>query len=103
MEGKHNENIEAIDKHKKCVEEVYEYYSRSRAMTIEYKGEGYSIDYDGPGLSVRKSYDNTGDPIFTMPLDTPLDVFLDSFMLEGKSFKQRFEENDENLKIWRLY
>lgn len=103
MEGKDNENIEAINKHKKWVEEVYEYYNRSKKITNEYKGEGYSLSFDGPGLSVRKSYDNTGNPIFTMPLDTPLDVFLDSFMLEGKSFKQRFEEDDENLKIWRLY
>lgn len=94
MESKHNENIEDVNKHKKWVEEVYEYYSRSKKITIEYKGEGYSLSFDRPGLSVRKSYDNTGDPIFKMPLDTPLDVFLDSFMLEGKSFKQRFEDND---------
>ncbi len=102
MENK-QKNVMDEDKHKKWVEEVYEYYSRSKKFIIEYKGEGYSIDYDGPGLSVRKSYDNSGDSIFTMPLDTPQDVFLDSFMLEGKSFKQRFEENDENLKIWHLY
>lgn len=102
MENK-QKNVMDEDKHKKWVEEVYEYYSRSKKFTIEYKGEGYSIDYDGPGLSVRKSYDNSGDPIFTMPLDTPQDVFLDSFMLEGKSFKQRFEEDDENLKVWHLY
>ena len=101
MEEKYDTEVLAMTPD--AVREVYEYYARSGSMRTSYNGEYYFFDTDGPGPSVRKSFDNTGDPIFTLPEDEPFINLLDKFKLDGVSVRELLDSGDERFVVEHLY